>query len=349
VLFISILFILLSAHLPLSTIEAVGWPGVWTVILLMWVVRPLNVLVSAWRTDLTWRERLFAMWISPRGVVAISISSFVGLLIQSRSTEPAGFSLGPADGEALMALVFLTIAITVVVQGLTAAPVSQLLGLAATSSRYAVIVGADSIGRVLASELRTRDWETLLVDANPRHVAEADRLGLAALHGNALDRSILESARTEDASVMVATTENQEVNFLACQLAREEYHVPAVYPALVVRDRGPRERLMDSIGGLPAFAEQVDVARWNHDIDAERARILTAIVDGTEVGELHGLPQDSGILPLLVVRGDSVRVAHSGLRFEKGQAVVALVRNGAEARFREVLRGETAATGALPS
>ena len=46
VLFISLLFILLSAHLRLSTIAAVGWGGVAVVVLLMWVIRPLGVLAS---------------------------------------------------------------------------------------------------------------------------------------------------------------------------------------------------------------------------------------------------------------------------------------------------------------
>ena len=124
VLFISLLFILLSAHLRLSTIAAVGWGGVAVVVLLMWVIRPLGVLASTVRTDLTWRERLFLMWICPRGVVAISISSFIAILLATGSPAVTRARLSPHAGEALVALVFLTIAITVVVQGITAAACS---------------------------------------------------------------------------------------------------------------------------------------------------------------------------------------------------------------------------------
>ena len=334
VLFISILFILLSAHLPLETIAAVGWPGVWTVLILMWVVRPLNVLASTFRTDLTWRERLFIMWISPRGVVAISISSFIAILIQAGSPGLSQAGLVPEDGAALMALVFLTIAITVVIQGITAAPISRLLGVAAKSSRYVVVVGANALGRVFADQLRKYGWEPLLIDANPANVGRARLAGITGSVGNALDRSVLQEARVEDASVVVAITANQEINFLVCQLARDDYHVPDVYPILTDRDRGPREELVESIGGVVAFAEQTDVAQWNHDLAREQASVqITEVGEalaGRAIGEL-----DPDILPLLLVRDGEARVCHTGLRLAAGDQIVAVVRKGAEERFLE--------------
>jgi NhaP-type Na+/H+ or K+/H+ antiporter len=343
ILFISMLFILLSAHLRLSTIAAVGWSGVLVVLILMWVVRPVNVLVSSWRTGLAWRERLFLMWICPRGVVAISISSFIAILIRAGSPELSRSGLGPGDGDALMALVFLTIAITVVVQGLSAAAVADLLGVASGSSRYAVIVGCNPVGRTLAEELRARRWESLLIDANPTNVGIARRNGLTAVVGNALDRSVLDQARIEDASVLVAVTANQEVNFLTCQLARDEYHAPHVHPALLDRDRGPRTELVERIGGEIAFAPQADVARWNRDLNEDVAGVASAETGEALAGrtiEEAGLESD--ILPLLVVRNGEARVCHVGLRLAPGDRLVALVRDGAEERFRARLAAREA-------
>ena len=335
VLFVSMLFILLSAHLRLSTIAAVGWGGVLVVLILMWVVRPVNVLVSTWRTGLDWRERLFLMWISPRGVVAISISSFIAILIQAGSPELSRSGLGAGDGEALMALVFLTIAITVVVQGISAGAVADLLGVSAGSTRYAVIVGSDPLGCTLAEELRARRWESLLIDANPISVGRARRAGLAAIVGNALDRAVLDEARIEDASVLVAVTANQEVNVLACQLARHEYQAPHAHPALVDRERGPREELLRGIGGEIAFARQTDVARWNHDLAEEVARVTSAeagaAIAGRTIGEVEFEPD---VLPLLVLRNGDAEVCHVGLRLAHRDRIVAIVREGAEERFR---------------
>jgi NhaP-type Na+/H+ or K+/H+ antiporter len=340
VLFISILFILLSAHLPLSTITAVGWPGVLTVLLLMWVVRPLNVLLSSRGTDLTWRERLFTMWICPRGVVAISISSFIAILLGSRAEGLTGSRLGPAEGQALMALVFLTIAITVVVQGLTAEPVARLLGVAAKSSRYIVVVGANALGNTLAALLRDHGWEPLLLDANPANIGRARRLGLPAMVGNVLDRSALDEAKMEDAGVVVAVTANQEVNFLACQLALNEYHVPEVHPVLIDRDRGPRGPLVEEIGGNVAFAEETDVTRWNRDLTDQRASVQSAAIEtaasACSISELG----DGDILPLVVLRAEDALVCHVELRCVAGDTVIALVRAGAEDRFRARLSPE---------
>ncbi|CAN5883704.1 sodium:proton antiporter [soil metagenome] len=334
VLLISILFILLSAHLPLSTIAAVGWPGVLTVLLLMWVVRPLNVLVSTRGTDLTWRERLFTMWICPRGVVAISIASFIAILLGSRAQGLAGAGLGPPEGQALMALVFLTIAITVVLQGLTAEPVARLLGVAAKSSRYIVVVGANALGSTLAAVLRDHGWEPLLLDANPANIGRARRLGLPAMVGNVLDRSALDEAKMEDAGVVVAVTPNQEVNFLACQLALNEYHVPEVHPVLIDPDRGPRGPLVEEIGGNVAFAEETDVERWNRDLADRRASVQSAVIEtagsGCSISELG----DTDILPLVVLRAEDALVCHVELRCGEGDTVFALVRAGAEDRFR---------------
>lgn len=342
ILFISILFILLSAHLRLETITAVGWGGVWTVLILMWVVRPLNVLASTVSTDLTWRERLFIMWISPRGVVAISISSFIAILIQAGSPGLSQSGLVPEDGEALMALVFLTIAITVVIQGVTAAPISRLLGVSAKSSRYVVIVGANALGRVFGDQLRKHGWEPLLIDANPANIGRARLEGITGTVGNALDRSVLQEARVEDASAVVALTANQEINFLVCQLARDDYHVPDVYPVLVDRERGPREELVESIGGVAAFAEQTDITQWNHDLARDQASIQTVEVgeasSGLAIGELEFEPD---ILPLLVVRNKEARICHTEFQLVEGDQIVAVVRKGAGERFREKLAAGT--------
>ncbi|HET6362748.1 MAG TPA: cation:proton antiporter [Gemmatimonadota bacterium] len=339
VLFISLLFILLSAHLRLSTIAAVGWRGVAVVLLLMWVIRPLNVLASTARTDLTWRERLFVMWICPRGVVAISISSFIAILLAGGSPAVTRARLSAQAGEALVALVFLTIAITVVVQGITAAPVARLLGVAAKSSRHVVVVGANALGRTFASLLWEHGLEPLLVDANPINVAHAQRQGMPGVVGNALERDVLDEARLGDAGAMVGLTANQEVNFLVCQIAAGEYHVPDVHPVLIDREKGPRDRLVESIGGEPGFAEQADVAQWNLDLDRGDAALRTAEVGEPGRRTIQDLDLGPDILPLVLLRGDEARICHVGLRCSTGDRIVALVRDGAEERFTERVSG----------
>lgn len=335
-LFISILFILLSAHLPLATLRAVGWSGVWTVVVLMVIVRPVSVLLSTWRTRVSWRERLFIMWISPRGVVAISIASFIALLLQD-GVAAGGAGLSAADGEALLALVFMTIAITVVVQGITASGVARLLGVTAADGSYMIVVGADHLGRAVATALRDHGGEALLIDTNPRCVAAAQREGLRAVSGNSLDREVLEEAQVDAAAALVATTANQEINALVARLAGEQYGVRRVYPVLVRMEEGVRRDLVEEMGGHVAFGRRIDVDRWNDDLAHDNARLAQVKVDvpaPTRLGELN-VPDD--VLPLLLIQGDRRSVCHAGTRWQSGDVIVALTRGaGAEALERFV-------------
>lgn len=334
ILLISILFILLSAHLPLSTLTALGWGGVMTVFLLMWVVRPINILVSTANSELSWRERLFAMWICPRGVVAISIASFIAIRLETGSPALASAGLTAADGSALLALVFLTIAITVVVQGLTAGLAARLLGVSAQDANHVVIVGANPLGRTLGVLLKRSGADPILIDANPHNVDRARSLGLAAIAGNSLDSEIHEQARTEDARTLVSLTANQAINFLVAALAKDEHHVPRVYPVLVDLEKGAHGDLVEEMGGELAFGRRIDVADWNQQIIHERARIVSlGLEDGIPPGKLGQMEMPDGFLPLVTVRGDSALVCHAGLEWAAGDRLLALATPEAQAEI----------------
>ncbi len=331
VLFISLLFILLSAHLPLETLAAVGWAGVWTVLLLMLVVRPINVLVSTFNTDLSWRERLFIMSICPRGVVAISITSFIAIRIEGGSPAFLEAGLTPADGEQFLALVFLTIAITVVVQGIAAGPLSRLLGVDAEASRYAIVVGANPVGRLMAALLEHHGWDALLIDANPRHVRLARAAGLTALDGNVLDHGVLQQARLDSASALLAVTPNQAVNFLVGRMAGDEYHVSNVYPVQVDSEKGAHEELISKKGGQLAFGRQLDIQRWNRLVAEDRTRLVELTLGEeaprTRLGEMD-LPE--GIVPLLTLRDGQASICHAGMKWQQRDRIVALVDDAGE-------------------
>ncbi len=114
------LVLLLAADVSLSDVRALGAPGLAVVAGLVLLVRPLGVLAATAGLGLDGRERAFLAWLAPRGLVAAVIVSMVA------STLDAG---GGGEGGPLRALVFLTIAGTVVLAGLTARPAAWALGL----------------------------------------------------------------------------------------------------------------------------------------------------------------------------------------------------------------------------
>lgn len=120
----SVLFILLAADLSIASVFALGWGSVLTVLMLMLIVRPIDILISTWNQGLKWQQQLFLSWVAPRGIVAASLASLFAVSLTKQ---------GINGGDSIKALVFLTIMMTVFFQGLTAGWVANLLNLRLTS------------------------------------------------------------------------------------------------------------------------------------------------------------------------------------------------------------------------
>jgi NhaP-type Na+/H+ or K+/H+ antiporter len=214
-LVISLLFVLLSANIRWGVLAEVGWRGAAWVAALLLVVRPLSVLAATVGTHTPRADKLLLAWICPRGIVAASIASLFAIVLRNE---------GAAQAELLQALVFLTIAVTVVVQGLTASRWAAFLGLSAQSLGI-VVVGAGPTGRALGGLLTQLGREVALIDSDARHCARARREGLAALAGNCLDVANLERIGLRAADTLLAVTPNGNVNYLVARLALEDFSV----------------------------------------------------------------------------------------------------------------------------
>ncbi|MEM7696490.1 MAG: Trk system potassium transporter TrkA [Pseudomonadota bacterium] len=87
-----------------------------------------------------------------------------------------------------------------------------------------VIAGGGNIGFYVAQELEKREPGTKLkiIEASrPRAVEVADALHRAVvLHGSALDQDLLREADIEDADTMVALTNDDQANIIACVMAK---------------------------------------------------------------------------------------------------------------------------------
>ncbi|MBD0392535.1 MAG: cation:proton antiporter, partial [Microcoleus sp. C1-bin4] len=210
VLAISMLFVLLAADLSLASVVALGWGSLFTVLALMWVVRPINVWLCTWNSGLNWRQKLFVCWVAPRGIVSASIASLFAILLTQR---------GINGGDSIKALVFLTIIMTVFVQGLTAGGIAQLLGITSKSATGAAIVGSNPLSRLIARLFQERGESVAIIDTDPEACAEAEREGLRVFLSSALDHSVLEEAGLESMGTFLAMTNNGEVNLVLAQRA----------------------------------------------------------------------------------------------------------------------------------
>ena len=92
---------------------------------------------------------------------------------------------------------------------------------------YIVIAGGGKVGRSIAVDLLTDHHEVTIIELIEDRCEELLRdHDLLVIHGDACEVRYLEQARLERADVFVATTHDDDDNFVACQLALASFSVP---------------------------------------------------------------------------------------------------------------------------
>ncbi|PIG91698.1 sodium:proton antiporter [Gloeocapsopsis sp. IPPAS B-1203] len=302
ILGVSVLFILLSADLSLASILALGWGSLLTVLVLMFVIRPLNVGICTWNSDLNWRQKLFLCWIAPRGIVSASVASLFSIFLTER---------GINGGDSIKALVFLTIILTVVCQGLTAAWVASWLQITSTEATGAVIVGCNPLSVLIARLFKERGEPVVMIDTDPVAAQQAEAENIRVIVRSALDRGVLEEAELTSLGTFLAMTNNGEVNFVLAQRAAEEFSPPRV---LAVFPRNPEA---NNATGNPkvqqAFVSDLPLKTWNEYLKDGRVKLGTTTLTEQEFSfqqaHLQALMRAEEIVPLFLEREDRFLIA----------------------------------------
>ncbi len=117
---ITVLFPLLASDVSWGELSPLGWGGIICVFMLMLIVRPIAISIATMGRELDVKERIFLAWLAPRGIVTAAVASLFSIRLEQAGVLGAG---------RLQGLVFLTILMTVGIQGLTARPLANLLNL----------------------------------------------------------------------------------------------------------------------------------------------------------------------------------------------------------------------------
>jgi NhaP-type Na+/H+ or K+/H+ antiporter len=326
---IGLLFVLLAADVRLADVAALGAPGLLVVATLALVVRPLGVALCTRGTELEARERAFLAWIGPRGIVAAGVASLFAAALEQEGIEGA---------RALRALVFLTVALTVLVQGATAWLVAGALGVRLPSRDGVAILGANDLALALAEVLRGGGRRVVLIDASPQHCRAAEQRGFAVTFGNALDASTLARARLQQALLAIGLTPNDEVNSLFAREAREQFDVPGTCVA-VGRGSAVTTAVLERQRSRALFDRPKDVERWSVRLRHRDARL--------ERWRFRGAPAQPAAEPgsasdpwlvLALERAGSVEPMHGGLVPREGDVAHVLVFAREAERAADALR-----------
>ena len=130
---ITMLFPLLAADVSWAELSPLGWGGVACVLSLMLLVRPVAIGLATWGLDFSLPQRALMSWLAPRGIVTAAVASLFAIRLEQAGVVGAG---------RLQGLVFLTILLTVGLQGLSAGPLARWLGLSEAAGDAGAVVSA---------------------------------------------------------------------------------------------------------------------------------------------------------------------------------------------------------------
>ena len=206
IMLVSVVFVSLTADLEVATLDDIGWRGAALILAVMFIARPVSIMLATVGAGMQFRERVLLSWIAPRGIVAAATAGLMG-----PGLVDAGY---PA--EVLLPLVFAIIFATVFSHGLTLNWLSGKLGLASPHRDGVLIVGASPWTVELASTLKQMEVNVLVAGSSWHSLRPARLAGIPVFYGEILSEFAEESVELAHIRTVLAATSNDAYNALVC-------------------------------------------------------------------------------------------------------------------------------------
>lgn len=146
-----------------------------------------------------------------------------------------------------------------------------------------IICGAGQVGYNIASYLAREENDVTVIDLQPSLVAQInDELDVNGIVGHASNPDVLKSAGATDADLIIAFTQSDEVNMVACQIAHSLFSVPKKIAR--VREQAYRD---------PAWANLFSRAHMPIDVIISPEDILAQ-----EIYQRLSIPGTTFVVPL---------------------------------------------------
>ncbi|MCC7410679.1 MAG: sodium:proton antiporter [Gammaproteobacteria bacterium] len=245
ILLVASVFILLTADLEAATLRTLDWRAVALLSVVIFVVRPVSIVLATLGARMEWRERALIGWIAPRGIVAAAVAG---------AFAPALVERGYAGADQLVPLIFALIIATVVLHGFSIGWLARMLGLAAARANGIILLGASPWSIDLARLLSALELPVRVVDASWHRLRPARLAGLSVYYGQILSEGAEQALDTSDIGWLLAATDNDAFNALACTRFANELGRNRVYQLPMGAEDDPKGYL-PSLRGTIAFGE----------------------------------------------------------------------------------------------
>jgi len=181
----------------------------------------------------------------------------------------------------------------------------------------AIVVGAGEVGYQIAKFLSAEAIDVVVVDKDRSKTARiSEEIDIAVINGEGGSPSSLKEAEAERADILLAVTDQDETNMIACLLAKAMFGIPRKIARIRNPDYFSNERLLQTLGIDPAINPELEIA-------AAIVRILEAPF-ASEIEDFEGglvkvigfkIPETSSVIgkPLKMLGANSVKKFLIGL------------------------------------
>lgn len=121
-----------------------------------------------------------------------------------------------------------------------------------------IIMGCSRVGAQLAGMLDAEGHKVTIMDVEPYSFRKLPQtFNGVALVGSGLEDESLKKAGIEEADVFVSTTQGDNRNVMACQIAKHIYHVPKVVSRIYdpIREEMYRNLGLDTVSPTRVVAD----------------------------------------------------------------------------------------------
>jgi trk system potassium uptake protein TrkA len=218
---------------------------------------------------------------------------------------------------------------------------------------YILIVGGGKVGYYLSMALLSEGHEILVIEQDPNKCRViSEDLGSVVLRGDGCEVRTLEDAGAGRADLLISVTHRDEVNLVACQVAKHRFGVKRT----IARISNPKNEAMFKMLGIDVtvsstnlilehIEEKLPTHYLSHLFTFEDGNLeviqISVQPDSAVVGKkLGGIALPAGSLVCLVVNSTrGAQLPASNTTLEAGDHIIAVTQPEHESELRAALTG----------